>query len=119
MAYCQREQVRVEDFQPVDFIHEHRVDAHNLARNLVLSSVGRHAWFLSPASGVCKAEWLSPRERETRFAQLSRFTSPFFSFAKTFYYQHRFKIFPFFTIFSKNYVNEISAIKLLVGGLEH
>jgi hypothetical protein len=64
MAYCQREQVRVEDFQSVDFIHEHRVDAHNLARNLVLSSVGRHAWFLSPASGVCKAEWLSPRERE-------------------------------------------------------
>jgi ribonuclease HI len=48
---------RKEAFHSVEFTHEGRtanIDAHNLARSSIYLHLGRHVWFQSPPSGVCK-----------------------------------------------------------------
>jgi ribonuclease HI len=48
---------RKEAFQSVKFTHEGRtanIDAHNLARSSIYLHLGRHVWFQSPPSRVCK-----------------------------------------------------------------
>lgn len=47
---------RARVFSAVEFVHENRqvnIDAHCIARSLVLAETDRHVWFVEPPCGVC------------------------------------------------------------------